>query len=415
MFSAQVFVSMLVVTIALHVILGAVAYSVMLERKIASWVQNRIGPNRTGFDFGQPFLPKFHFWGLGQPLADGLKLFLKEDYTPPNVDKVLFIIAPMLAVVPALIAWAVIPWGGYWDFPGLTVFGTEIAQPGMAVVTVAPINIGILYFLAVGSLAVYGVVIGGYASNNKYSFLGGLRATAQMLSYEIPLGVSILIIILMFGTARTDLIVLNQAQGILGWNIVWMPLLAVIFFTSQLAEANRTPFDLAECEQELVGGFHTEYSSMKFALYFLAEYAHIVTGAAFFTLLFLGGWSIPFYVGQAAAGGLPLVLLNVGVFAFKMFLIVALVMVIRWTIPRFRFDQLMQLAWRCLIPVSLILLLAAAVLVALKVPAIHWWMLGVNVLTFIGLVVIGPKVPKGPPVNRKIPLEGSRFSPLTTS
>lgn len=406
---------MLVVTIALHVILGAVAYSVMLERKIASWVQNRIGPNRTGFDFGQPFLPKFHFWGLGQPLADGLKLFLKEDYTPPNVDKVLFIIAPMLAVVPALIAWAVIPWGGYWDFPGLTVFGTEIAQPGMAVVTVAPINIGILYFLAVGSLAVYGVVIGGYASNNKYSFLGGLRATAQMLSYEIPLGVSILIIILMFGTARTDLIVLNQAQGILGWNIVWMPLLAVIFFTSQLAEANRTPFDLAECEQELVGGFHTEYSSMKFALYFLAEYAHIVTGAAFFTLLFLGGWSIPFYVGQAAAGGLPLVLLNVGVFAFKMFLIVALVMVIRWTIPRFRFDQLMQLAWRCLIPVSLILLLAAAVLVALKVPAIHWWMLGVNVLTFIGLVVIGPKVPKGPPVNRKIPLEGSRFSPLTTS
>lgn len=410
MFSAQVFVSMLVVTIALHLILGAVAYAVMLERKIASWVQNRIGPNRTGFDFGQSFLPKFHFWGLGQPLADGLKLFLKEDYTPPNVERKLFMLAPLLGVVPAMVAWAIVPWGGYWDFPGLTLFGFEIAQPGVAVVAAAPINIGILYFLAVGSLAVYGVVIGGFASNNKYSFLGGIRATAQMLSYEIPMGISILIIILVYGTARADWLVLHQTEGMLSWNIVWMPLLAVIFFTCQLAEANRTPFDLAECEQELVGGFHTEYSSMKFALYFLAEYMHIITGAAFFTLLFLGGWDIPFLVREPVVGGLLLVMLNIAVFSAKVFLVVCLVMLIRWTIPRFRFDQLMQLAWRSLIPVTLVLLLITTVLVALDVPYLRFWLLMSNLAVFGGLVVIAPRMPKGPPVNRRIPLEGSRFS-----
>ena len=413
MFSAQQFVSILTITVALHLILLAVAYAVLLERKISAWVQNRVGPNRTGFNFGQSFMPKFHFWGLGQPIADGLKLLLKEDYTPPAVDRKLFLLAPVLGVLPALVAWAIVPWGGVWDFPGLTLFGVEIAEAGTAVVAAAPIHVGVLFFLAVGSLAVYGVVLAGYASNNKYSFLGGMRATAQMLSYEIPLGVSVLILILLFSTPRVDLLVQFQATGIFNWNVLYLPLLAVLFFTCQLAEANRTPFDLAECEQELVGGFHTEYSSMKFALFFLAEYMHVVTAAAFFVLLFLGGWDIPF-IALPAAGGIGLVLLKSAVFAFKIFLVVALIMLIRWTLPRFRFDQLMKLAWRGMIPVSLILLLGAAVVVYLDLPGRMWWMLGINVATFLGMVLVSPYMPRKGMENRRIPLLGSRFSPAET-
>ncbi len=419
--SAQFFVSAMIVTIMLHVILAAVAYSVMLERKIAAWIQNRIGPNRVGFDFGQDFMPKFHFWGLGQPLADGLKLLLKEDYSPPGVEKKLFYLAPALAVITAMIGWAIIPWAGMWDFPGLTLAGMEIVKPGIVQMTAAPINLGILFLLAVGSLAVYGIVLGGFASNNKYSFLGSLRATAQMLSYEIPMGIIILIVVLMSGGYfNTTLLVTAQQDSLFGWNILWMPLLAIIFFTCQLAEANRTPFDLAECEQELVGGFHTEYSSMKFALYFLAEYMHVITASAIFVLLFLGGSDIPFITEPtyASAGlqGLLLVLLQFGVFAVKTFLVVSLIMVIRWTIPRFRFDQLMRLAWTTLIPITLLLLVVAAVILFLhviKVPGFEWvmpWMLAANILTFVGMVTFGKWLPKGPKTNRKVRLEGSRFS-----
>lgn len=416
MLSAQNFVSLLVVAIVINILLTSVAYAVMLERKIASWCQDRIGPNRTGFGFGLPFMPKFHFWGLGQPVADGLKLFLKEDYTPPGVEKKLFYLAPFMAIVPALIAWAVIPWGGWWDFPGLTLFGTRIAEPGLAFVTAAPVNIGILYVLAVGSLAVYGIVVAGYASNNKYSFLGGLRATAQMISYEIPMGLVLLIVIVMHGSIEIDTLVFNQTQGLFAWNIFYMPLLAVIFFTCQLAEANRTPFDLAECEQELVGGFHTEYSSMKFALYFLGEYFHIITASAIFTLLFLGAWDIPF-IQESLVTGLFGVLIKFAVFAFKTFLVVAAIMVVRWTIPRFRFDQLMKLAWRGLIPVTLVLLLVAAALQYfvttqdLTPGRALWGMLIANLAVFAGLAILAPLLPKGPPINRRIPLAGSRFSP----
>ena len=400
----QFVLSLITILVVIHLILISVAYCIMLERKISAWAQNRIGPNRTGFSFGQDnWLPKVglgfltkHCFGLGQPLADGAKLLLKEDYTPPGVDKTLFKLAPMLAVVPALIAWAVMPWGGYLQWGDQTL-----------IVAAAPVNVGVVYILAVGSLAVYGVVIAGYASNNKYAFLGGLRATAQMLSYEIPLGLSVLMIALITGSLRADFIAATQVTGM--WNIVYMPLLAVIFFTCLLAEANRAPFDLAECEQELVAGFHTEFSSMKFALFFLAEYIHVISGSAFFVLMFLGGWHIPF-LDLPMAGGIGLVLLNAGVFFSKVALMVAFVMLVRWTLPRFRFDQLMKLAWRSMIPLTLVLLLLTSLVVAMDWP--RWTLLLMNVGAYIGAIFISPLMPQGPNVNRRIPLAGSRFNPL---
>lgn len=398
---AQLFVSLVTLLVVLHVILGAVAYAILLERKIASWVQDRIGPNRVG-----PY-------GLLQPLADGLKFILKEDYTPPNVERALFLLAPAIVVIPAIIGWAVVPWGGWYDFPGIAWGGVQLVEAGYVQVAAAPLNIGVIYFLGVGAVAVYGVVLGGYASNNKYSFFGGLRATAQMLSYEIPLGLSVLIIILMWGTFRADYLVELQANSV--WNIVYQPLLAIIFFTCGLAETNRAPFDLAEAEQELVGGYHTEYSSMKFALFFMGEYIHMITSAAFLTLLFLGGWDLPGLkepvIGQEA--GLGWVIVKCLVYAFKVFLIICLMMLVRWTLPRFRFDQLMRLAWRALIPLCLLLLVATGVVVWLKLSL--WVLLGANVLAALIVLGIGPLIPEGAPVNRRVPLEGSRFSPPTAA
>ncbi len=288
----QFIASAVTIFIILNVILGACAYLIFLERKVAAWTQDRIGPNRVNFSFGiLPFKGKQ--FGLGQALVDGVKLLLKEDYTPPGVDHALFLLAPVLAVVVAMLGWAVIPWGGYLDW-----HGTQLA------ICAVPINLGVIYILARGSLGGYGGGVGGNASNNKYSFLGALRATAQMLSYEIPMGLGVLIIILMTGTARAETLVEFQAlrSPSHGWNIFYQPLLAIIVFTAILAECNRAPFDLAEAEQELVGGYHTEYSSMKWALFFLGEYMHMITGCAFFALLFLGGWDVvPF------AGLMPLV------------------------------------------------------------------------------------------------------------
>ncbi|MEX0775448.1 MAG: complex I subunit 1 family protein [Phycisphaeraceae bacterium] len=417
--SAQLFVSIVTILVIVNVVLLGIAYLILLERKIASWVQDRIGPNRVGFSFGQEWLPKFHFWGFGQPLADGLKFVLKEDYTPPFVERTLFVLAPIVVMVPAMLGWIIIPWGGWWHFPGLTISGWTIAQPGDVLIAGAAINIGVIYILAIGSMGVYGVVLAGYASNNKYSFLGGLRATAQMLSYEIPLGLAVLIIIMMSGTPRADTILNLQATNF--WNLLYQPLLAVIFFTCNLAETNRAPFDLAEAEQELVGGYHTEYSSMKFALFFLAEYAHIITGAAFFTLMFLGGWDIPFVheplvAGSGSGGGFGWVLLKIGAYFAKVVLLVSLVMLIRWTLPRFRFDQLMKLAWRSLIPITLALLLATAILEYLVVQEVidwqtsRWLMLVSNVVVAVAAMLLGQIMPQGPSINRRVALEGSRFS-----
>lgn len=457
MISAQLFVSLCVIAVVVHAILGATAYLIFLERKVASWAQDRIGPNRTGFGMlqavdgildriGLGWLYKKSFGGLGQALADGIKLLLKEDYTPPRVDKVLFLLGPVLVVIPALIGWAVIPWGGNWDFPGLTLFGYELVRASSnpidgglpAVVAVAPINIGVVYILAVGSVAVYGLVLGAYASNNKYSFLGGLRATAQMLSYEIPMGMCVLIMILFYKSTDAGFMANSQASsaGVGVWGILAHPFIAIIFFICILAEANRAPFDLAEAEQELVGGFHTEYSSMKWALFFLGEYMHMITGCAFFAILFLGGWHLP--VGlipfvdampitaggeggffATALGGFLLVMLKFSVFAVKILFLLFIQMWVRWTLPRLRFDQLMKLAWNGMIPLMILFLVVVGLMTWLSkdYPIFGQWYM--FLLANIGMAVIAaliaPLLPAGPPVNRKVPLAGSRFSPLHDS
>lgn len=421
----------------LHVILGATAYLILLERKVASWAQDRTGPNRVNFSFGLYDIwdklgigwvfRNYRMLGLGQALADGLKLLFKEDYFPSNVNRSLFMLAPMLAVIPAIIGWAVVPWGGLIALPDINVFGFFTIDKAIVSVTVAPVSLGLIYILAVGSLGVYGVTLGGYASNNKYSFFGSIRATAQMLSYEIPQGLSVLIMILVFATADAGLMVDLQSGH--AWGIFLHPLLAIIFFTCVLAECNRAPFDLAEAEQELVGGFHTEYSSMKWALFFLAEYMHMITGAAFFTIMFLGGWSlnpftaIPFLngydlpvVADASSGGIVdillaivLVIVKMVVFCAKVAFLLFVMMWVRWTLPRLRFDQLMMLAWRQMIPICLGILTATGLIIYFDLPV--WWYPISNIGVFGLAMIIDPMLPTGPKPNRRVPLEGSRFCP----
>lgn len=409
--SAQNFVSILTLVIVVHVILGNITLLIYLERKISAYIQDRIGPNRTGFSFG--VLPiKFGFWGLGQSLADGLKFFLKEDYAPSRVDKALFTLAPIVIVIPALIGFAIVPWGGYLEVPDIRspIGDFLLVQGGTAQVIGASLNIGLLYLLAVASLGVYGITLGGWASNNKYSFLGGLRATAGMISYEIPLGASILAIVLLSGTVRTDGIVEAQIGG-MGWFVLSQPLAALLFLVCILAEANRAPFDNAEAEQELVGGYHTEYSSMRFALFFLAEYAHMITSSAILVVLFFGGYHLPFIgLTSPESVGLFPALVKFAVIFTKVMMVVCLMMLIRWTIPRVRFDQVMKLAWGGMIPVSIGLVVATAVWVAFGWTAI-WQMLLLNALVVGLTIAVMPLMPQDN-VNRRIPIAGSRFSPL---
>ncbi len=352
-------------------------------------------------------------------MADGLKMLVKEDFDPRSVDRAVFYLAPIAAMVPAMIGWAVVPWGGVWDMPGFEFLFLTVL-PGEAVVAVAPLNIGVIYILAAGSLGVYGIVLGGWASNNKYSLFGSLRATAQMLSYEIPMGLIVLVVLVMVGSAAAHDIVNAQAGYDLAlipqWLIVQQPIAAVLFFVCILAETNRAPFDLAECEQELVGGFHTEYSSMKFALFFLGEYFHMLVGASFVTILFLGGWHLPwldylippFGQAQTIEGGILAVALKAAVFFIKVVLLVWLMMIVRWTIPRFRFDQLMRTAWQMLIPISLVLLLVTGIMTFY---GLERWMWLANVVLLFALPWAAQFIPAGPAINRRIALEGSRFSP----
>ncbi|MEE3001611.1 MAG: NADH-quinone oxidoreductase subunit NuoH [Planctomycetota bacterium] len=382
----QFITSMIVIFLVLHLALGAAAYLILLERRICAWVQDRCGPNRVG-----PM-------GLLQPIADGVKLFLKEDFMPRGVDRVLFILAPAFTAVPALIGFVIIPWAGRLQLSN----GESVAIMG------ANINIGIVYLVATASLGVYGVGLGGWASNNKYSFLGGLRAAAQMISYEIPMGLSLLCVILAAGTLLPMDIVQQQLDG--QWNLIQQPLVAILFFICMLAEANRAPFDLAEAEQELVGGWHTEYSSMKWALFFLGEYVHVFVGAAFFTMLFLGGWSLNPVTGWdlPLEGGLLLILIQFSIVLGKVFLLVALGMLIRWTLPRFRFDQLMKLAWEGMIPLGLLLLLMTSFFVFMGWTGWLW----VGSLASAALVwLLLPLLPQQANPNHRIGLLSSRFSP----
>ena len=357
----------LVLAVMLFLILNATAVCILAERKIAGFVQDRYGPNRVGF------------WGLLQPIADGLKFLLKEDIIPLHVDKPLFLLAPCLSLIVSLIGFAIVPWAGNVHWPWMT--------PGTTVSTqVASFDIGVLYFLAVGSLSVYGIVLAGYASNNKYSFYGGIRGTAQMISYELPLGLGLLCLLLTTGTLRPEVIVAQQAQSGI-WYIFAQPLAFLLMLVSAFAETNRLPFDLPECEQELVGGYHTEYSSMKFAMFFLAEYAHMITGSAILVALFFGGWApLPFTSLLADNTAWWAVLIKFGVYLAKIALFIGLFMVVRWTIPRFRFDQLIRLAWQSLVPIGVVLVAAMAVLTALGLERTWWATLGVHILVLLGML-----------------------------
>ena len=349
-------------------ILSAAGFCTLLERKVAAWLQDRIGPNRAGPG------------GLLQPLADGMKFMVKEEIVPAGADRPVFILAPMLALGVALLGFAVIPWGGLYQPPG----GGEMLK-----VQVASVDIGLLYVLAVGAMGVYGVVLGSWASNNKYSFYGGMRAAAQMLSYEVPMGLAILVVVLTVGELRLENIVTAQTGLWWGWlpqwNIFLHPVTFIVLFTTALAETNRAPFDLAECEQELVGGFHTEYSSMKWAMFFLGEYSHMITASAFITVLFLGGWHLP-GIG-VVQGSLWGVLLQMFVMFAKIGGCIFVFMWIRWTLPRFRFDQVMRLCWIGLVPLMLCQVMMACVVLYRGGQQTVWALVGeLGVVVLFGIV-----------------------------
>lgn len=318
-------------------------YATYGERKVAAFLQDRLGPNRAG-----PF-------GIFQPLADGLKFFMKEEIIPDVSNKFLFILGPSIAMITALMAGVLIPWGST-----LIINGTEYS------LQIADINIGILYVFGVVSIGVYGIMIGGWASNNKFSLLGAIRASAQMISYELAMGISIIALIMMTGTLSLGEIVNQQAGGVGSdwnvWNVLCQPLGFLIFIVCAFAECNRAPFDLPECETELVGGYHTEYSSMKLGFYMFAEYINMFISSAVLSTLYFGGYNFPFMNDLGLSHNALTILGTVFLFG-KIFFFIFFFMWVRWTLPRFRYDQLMNLGWRVLLPLSIAnLLLTALVL-----------------------------------------------------
>jgi NADH-quinone oxidoreductase subunit H len=348
---SQFWFSVIMMALSLFLIIHLCAACILAERKISAYIQDRLGPNRVGWG------------GLLQPIADGVKFILKEEVIPVGAEKPIFILAPCLAFIISLLGFAIIPWAGEIVWPW-----TDASGHAVKVTTqVAPLDIGVLYMLAVGSLSVYGVVLAGWASNNKYAHFGGMRATAQMLSYEVPLGLGLLVIILAAGTLRLEEIVNQQAfTGI--WNVFVHPVAFLLVLIAAFAETNRAPFDLAECEHELIAGFHTEYSSMKFALFFLGEYAHMVTASAFVVAIFLGGWSLlPGYDPLAGVDTWWAALIKFHIFWGKVLALIVFYMLIRWTLPRFRFDQLMRISWKGLVPIGMVMVLATILLTAFGV------------------------------------------------
>jgi NADH-quinone oxidoreductase subunit H len=317
--------------------LGA-ALLTLAERKISAWMQDRHGPNRVGK-------------GWLQPIADGVKNFVKEETYPDAANLPLFILAPVLSFIPALITWAVIPFAAPW--------GTRW---GIIEMVLAPLPVGFLFVLAISSLGVYGIVLAGWASNNKYALLGGLRSSAQMISYEIAMGMATIPVLLLAGNVSLSRIVNQQAFET--WNVINLTVAFFIFLVAAFAETNRLPFDLPEAESELITGYHTEYSAMKFSLFFIAEYCNMITASALMATLFFGGWDIPFTLWDNVAPHTGLkTLLTLGAFATKTLFFLFLFMWIRWTLPRFRYDQLMSLGWKFMLPLALFYIVAIASLI----------------------------------------------------
>ncbi|HCB99272.1 MAG TPA: NADH-quinone oxidoreductase subunit NuoH [Verrucomicrobiales bacterium] len=318
---------------AFALIMPMVAYSVMLERRVSAAIQDRIGPNRVG-----PF-------GILQPMADGLKAILKEDFTPSHVRRIYFILAPAISMIPAFLTVAVIP------------FGSKMGSQSMVI---ADLNVGILYTFSIVSLGVYGIVLAGYASNSKYPFLGGIRASAQMISYEIAMGMAAVPVFMLVGDLNLGKVIAYQADG--AWLVFKQPIAFVIFLVSAFAETNRLPFDMPESETELVSGYNTEYSSMKFALFFMGEYAAMISVSALMVTLFFGGWTLPFFGLNETASTLAGGILQILVFLGKIACFMVLFVWIRWMVPRFRYDQLMDLGWKRFLPLALANIIITAII-----------------------------------------------------
>ena len=403
------------VAVMFGVVMLTVAYTTLAERRVSGFIQDRIGPNRVG-----PF-------GLLQPIADGLKNLVKEEALPATASRLYFMLGPMMAMVPALVTFAVVP------------FAAPLPTPwGVVDMIIADVPIGVLYILALSSLGVYGIVIAGWASNNKYAFLGALRASAQMVSYEVALGLSLLVVIMVAGNVTLTEIVWQQQQLDL-WYALPLSLGFILFVISAFAETNRLPFDMPEAESELVTGYHTEYSAMKFSMFFIAEYAHMVTAAALMATLFFGGWDLPgtwddafWYDGALISGfdpeGLPVAaapaawktLLTFAAFAAKTSFFLLLYIWVRWTLPRFRYDQVMQLGWKVLLPTALayVMVIAATMLVLDQVGVSYGFTYGL-VLTAVSTVctvafvffldrgrIIEGAASRRVPVLRKVPVSG---------
>ena len=322
------------VVVAFAVLMTIVAYIVLVERRVCAFIQGRLGPNRAG-----PM-------GLLQPIADAVKAFFKEEITPAHVRKIYYILAPAIVMMPAILNLAVIP------------FGSKIGGQPMVL---ADLNVGILYTFGIVSLGVYGIVLAGYAANSKYPFLGGIRSSAQMISYEISMGMSVIPIFMLVGNLNLSAVIDYQAHGLFSWLIFKQPLAFAIFLGAAFAETNRTPFDLPEAEQELAGGYNVEYSSIKFALFFMGEYANMILASAMMVTLFFGGWTLPWFGLDQPAMDLWHGIANIAIFLAKVLVFLLMFIWVRWMWPRFRYDQLMNLGWRRFIPLALANILVTAV------------------------------------------------------
>jgi len=382
-----VIASAIKVFVVFNLIMVGVALLTLFERRVCAWMQDRLGPNRVG--------PQ----GLFQPAADGLKNFLKEETSPAMADKALFTLAPIVSFVPALLTFGVIP------------FASPLPTKwGVVPMVVADLPVGFLYILAISSLGVYGIVLAGWASNNKYALLGGLRASAQMISYEIALGMSTIAVLLLAGNVTLSQVIAQQ-QLAHAWFIVPLTLSFVIFFISAFAETNRLPFDLPEAEGELIAGYHTEYSAMKFSMFYIAEYSNMVTASALMATLFFGGWDSPFTTWDSTGDpSIPKTLLTLAAFGLKTFFFLFTFVWVRWTLPRFRYDQLMALGWKVLLPLALVYTTVLAVAIWFFRIQLGWqygvgmaWALGALNLVLLIVLVFG--LDRGRIVSGSVPQE----------